>query len=253
MKLKGKVVLITGSSRGIGKATAIECAKEGAGVIVNYNKSKAEAEKVVQAIKKIGLDTGSDAVSIQCDVSDEKQIIKMVDEAIKKFGRIDILVNNAGIVFDAPFFEKTKEQWDKTLATNLTGVFLCCKHVAKQMLKAKQKAGAIVNIASTCGMEKSAATTSMDYNASKAGIINITGSMAKEFSPTIRVNAIAPGWIDTDMNKDLPSDYIKSETARIYLKRWARPEEVARAVIFLVSDDASYVNGTCLIVDGGYL
>lgn len=244
MKLKDKVALITGSSRGIGEATALLFAKEGARVVVNHSKSDKEVDEVVKKIKKIG----SDSIAIKCDVSDEKEVKKMVEKTIETFGRIDILVNNAGIVFDVPFAERTVEQWKKTLDVNLLGVFLCSKYVAPHMSK---NGGRIVNISSTSGIN-SFSTESMDYGAAKAGVIILTRTLAKELAPKILVNSIAPGWIDTYMNKDLPKDYVEKETEKIYLKRFAKPEEVAKTILFLSSDDASYITGITLIVDGGY-
>ncbi|MCX6741828.1 MAG: SDR family NAD(P)-dependent oxidoreductase [Candidatus Pacearchaeota archaeon] len=180
--------------------------------------------------------------------SDEKQVKEMVEQAVKKFGKIDILVNNAGIVFDVPFNERTIEQWKRTLEVNLIGTFICSRIVAKFMRK--QKSGSIINISSTNG-EHTYHPDSIDYSASKAGVINLTKSLAMELGPNIRVNSVAPGWVDTDMNKELPENYLKKELQRIYLKRIAKPEEIAKAVLFLASDDASYVNGITLIVDGG--
>jgi len=245
MILKNKVALITGSSRGIGRATALLFAKEGAKVIVNYAKAKKDADEVVRKIKTLG----SDAIAIHADVSEESAVKKMVEEGIKKFGRIDILVNNAGIVFDVPFFEKTLAQWKRTIDVNLIGVFLCTKFVSSHMLK--QKSGVIVNIASTNGLLKGGSPFSMDYDATKAAIINITAAMAEEFAPHIRVNSVSPGWVDTDINKDLPKDYRKSETEKILLKRWAQPEELAEVILFLASDKSSFVNASNIIADGG--
>ena len=245
MKLKDKVALITGASRGIGRATALLFAKEGAKVAVNYNRSEKEAVEVVASIK----DGGSEAITVKCDVSDESQIKKMVDEVIEKFGRIDILVNNAGIVFDIPFFEKTNEQWQKTLQTNLIGTFLCMKYVGPHMVK--QKYGKIVNVASTNGID-AYDSTSADYDASKAGVIVLTKASAEIFAPFVSVNCVAPGWVDTDINKDLPKDYVKEETEKIYLKRFAKPEEIAKTILFLASEDASFITGSVLVADGGY-
>ncbi len=244
MLLKGKVALVTGASRGIGKATALLFAKEGAKVIINYVNAKKDADEVVRKIKALG----SNAIAIQADVSGETAVKRMVNESIKKFGRIDILVNNAGIVFDVPFFEKTLAQWKRTIDVNLIGVFLCTKFVAIQMLK--QKSGVIVNIASNNGLNKGS-PDSMDYDATKAGIINITASLAKELAPHIRVNAVSPGWVDTDINRNLSKAYRESETEKILLKRWAKPEEIAEVILFLASDKASFVNGNNIIVDGG--
>ncbi|MDP3770542.1 MAG: SDR family oxidoreductase [Candidatus Sungbacteria bacterium] len=244
MKFKDKIVLITGASRGIGKATALLFAQEGAKVIVNYSQSKNEADMVVSEIKKMK----SDAISVKCDVSNEKQVNAMVERVIHTFGGIDILVNNAGIVFDASFTDRTVEQWKRTLDVNVIGVFLCCKYVAPSMLK---KGGSIVNVSSINGIN-SFNPDSMDYDASKAGVIVLTRDLAKELAPAIRVNAVAPGWVDTAMNKDLPKDYIRQEIKKIYLKRFARPDEIAKVILFLASDNASYITGSILRVDGGY-
>jgi NAD(P)-dependent dehydrogenase (short-subunit alcohol dehydrogenase family) len=245
MKLKNKIALITGASRGIGRATALLFGKEGAKVVVNYNTSRKEGNEVAVEIKK----AGSDAIAIKCDVSKEEEVKNMVAKAIEKFGRIDVLVNNAGIVFDVPFFERTVEQWKQTLDVNLLGTFLCSKHVAKEMLKAE--GGNIVNISSTNAID-CFSPEAIDYDASKAGVIIFTKDLAKELAPKIRVNSIAPGWVDTDMNKDLPENFVKEETENIYLKRFAKPEEIAKAILFLASDDSSYVNGSILTVDGGH-
>lgn len=243
MKLINKIAIITGSSRGIGKAIAILFAAEGANVIVNYLNNKERAEEVVNEI----ISKGGNALAIKADVSDENQIKAMIDEVISKYGKIDILVNNAGIVFDIPFMNKTTEQWKKTLETNLIGAFLCCKYTIPHM----KENGRIINIASINGIDAVSAE-SMDYDASKAGMISMTKSMAKELAPNILVNAIAPGWIDTEINKDLPKDYVQAEIQRIGLKRFGKPEEIAKAALFLASDDASYVTGSTLVVDGGY-
>ncbi|MDZ4256669.1 MAG: 3-oxoacyl-ACP reductase family protein, partial [archaeon] len=237
--------IVTGSSRGIGRAIAVAFAKEGAKVVINFSKSSGEAQDVLNEIKTLG----AEAISVQCDVSNEKQVEKMVEQAINEFGKIDILVNNAGIVFDVPFFERTVEQWKRTLEVDLIGVFLMSKYVAKFMLK--QKSGRIVNISSTCGT-KDVPPTSVDYNAAKVGVISFTRSLAQELAPYVNVNAVAPGWVDTDINKDLPKKYIQDEMEKILLKRFADPKEIASVVVFLASDDARYVNGTTIIVDGGY-
>ena len=244
-ELNSKVAIVTGSSRGIGRATALLFAKEGAEVVVNYSKSEKEANSVVNEIKKLG----SDAIAIKCDVSKEEEVKQMIEKAIKKFGKIDILVNNAGIVFDVPFEKRTVEQWKRTLEVNLIGVFLCSKYVAPYMKK--QKSGTIVNVSSTNAID-SFNPESMDYDASKAGVAILTKSLAKELAPTIYVNAVAPGWVDTEMNKDIPKDVIEEETKKIYMKRFAKPEEIAKVILFLASDDASYITGSILKVDGGY-
>lgn len=251
MKLKNKIAIITGASEGIGKATALLFAKEGAKIVVDYHISDYEpnaeinAFSVVGEIKKIG----SEAIAIKCDVSEEDEVKEMVNQTISKFGKIDILINNAGIVFDVPFFERTVEQWKRTLNTNLLGTFLCSKYASEQMLKNEN--GKIVNISSTNGIN-SFSPESVDYDASKAGIIILTRNLAKELAPKIQVNSVAPGWVDTKMNKDLPQDFIEEETEKIYLKRFARPEEIAKSILFLASDDAGYITGSILKIDGGY-
>ncbi len=244
MRFKNRVVLVTGSSRGIGEATAIAFAKEGAKIVINHNESENAADEVLKSIQKLG----TDAIVVKCDVSDENGVKNMVDETIKKFGRIDVLVNNAGIVFDVPFEESTVENWKRTLEVNLIGTFLTTKYIAPHMAK---NGGAIVNISSSNGID-SFSPDCMDYDASKAGIIILTRDLAKQLAPKIRVNSIAPGWVDTQMNKDLPEDFVKEENEKIYLKRFAKPEEIAKAILFLASDDASYITGTTLKIDGGY-
>jgi len=250
MKLKNKIALITGSSRGIGKTTALLFAQEGAKIVVDYHVSDYEpdadinAKKVVEEIKKIG----SEVIAIECNVSDEQKVKGMMAMVIKKYGRIDILINNAGVVFDVPMEKKTVEQWKRTLETNLLGTFLCSKYAAPYMLKS---GGKIVNISSTNGIN-SFVPESMDYDSSKAGIIILTRNLAKELAPKILVNSIAPGWVNTEMNKDLPKEFIKKETEKIYLKRFAEPEEIAKLALFLVSDDNTYMTGSIIMIDGGY-
>lgn len=245
MKLQDKVAIITGASRGIGKVTALLFAKENAKVVVNFFRSANKAEAVVNEIKRVG----GDAIAIKADVSKEDEVKVLIAKTIEKFGRIDILVNNAGIVIEVPFKDRTVDHWQKTLAVNLIGTFLCVKYVVPHMLK--QKDGRIVNIASTNGID-TFSPDSIDYDASKAGVIILTRSLSKELAPSIRVNCVAPGWVDTEMNRGLSNDFIKEETKKIYLKRFARPEEIAKAILFLASDDSSFVTGSTLKVDGGY-
>ncbi|MBU1199099.1 MAG: SDR family oxidoreductase [Nanoarchaeota archaeon] len=244
MRFKDKVVLITGSSRGIGRATALLFAQEGAKVAVNYVNSKDKAQDVVNKIKKLG----SDAFAIRCDVSKEKDVKNMINEVIKKFGHIDVLVNNAGIVYDVPLKERSLEQWKRTIDVNLTGIFLCSKYAIPHMEK---KGGSIVIVSSTNGID-CFNPDSIDYDVTKAGAIILTKDLAIALAPKIRVNSVAPGWVDTDMNKDLTKEFIEEETKRIYLKRFAKPEEIAKTILFLSSDDASFITGSILKVDGGY-
>ena len=245
MKFKNKIVLVTGSSRGIGKATAIAFAQEGANIIVNYVKDKKSADSVVKQIESLG----RKSIAIQADVAVESDVKRMIEESVKHFGAIDILVNNAGIVFDIPILEKTTEQWERTLRVNLIGTFLCIKYAVPHM---KGGAGAsILNISSTNGID-SLSPESADYDTSKAGVISLTKNFSQALAPDIRVNSIAPGWIDTDINKGLTKEYVESETSKIALKRWGQPEEIAKAVLFLCSEDASFVTGSTLVVDGGY-
>ncbi len=245
MKFKNKVVLITGSSRGIGKAAAILFAKEGAKVVINFSSSENEARKAVDEIKKIG----SEAIAVKCDVSKEDEVEAMMNKAIEVFGNIDILVNNAGIVFDAPIFKKKSEQWKRTMDVNLFGTYLCSKYCSTHMLR--NKSGKIINISSTSAIY-SFYPEIIDYDASKAGVIALTKDFAKALAPHIQVNVIAPGWVDTDINKDLSESFVKKETKQIYLKRFAKPEEIAKVILFLASEDSSFITGSVLVVDGGH-
>lgn len=246
MKLRNKVALITGSGRGIGRATSLVFAKEGAKIIVNYSKSEKEAYEVVNEIKKLDCES----IAIKFDVSNEKEVKKMVDESIRKFGKIDILINNAGIALPKPFFELTSDDWKKILDVNLIGVFLCCQAVAPYMLK--QKYGKIINISSVRGIEHCGNPRAIDYAASKAGVINFTKTLAKELAPFVNVNCVVPGWVETEMDKNMDPIRRKDEIDKTYLKRSAQPEEIAKAVLFLASDDSSYIIGHALVVDGGY-
>ncbi|MBI2086678.1 MAG: glucose 1-dehydrogenase [Candidatus Zambryskibacteria bacterium] len=245
MKFKNKVVLITGSSRGIGKVTAIAFAQEGAKVVINYVKNKVAAEKTATEIKNLG----GEVLVIQADVASEDDVKRMVEETVKKFGAIDILINNAGIVWDIPVFTKTVEQWERTLRVNLIGAFLCAKYAIPHM--ENRQGVSITNISSTNGID-TLSPDSTDYDASKAGMISLTKNLSQALAPHIRVNSVAPGWVDTEINKNLPKEFIKSETEKIALGRFGRPEEIAKAVLFLSSEDASFITGSIIVVDGGY-
>ena len=244
MNFKGKVVLVTGSSRGIGRSIAVKFAKEGASVIINYKSNKNEAEAITEIISSYV----DDCMCIRADVSNENDIKRMIDTIIEKYGHIDILVNNAGIAIDNDFQNRQVKDWQETLNTNLIGVFLTSKYAGKYMLE--NQYGKIINISSTNGID----TTypySIDYDASKAGLINMTKNLAIEFAPFVNVNAVAPGWVDTGMNDDLSKSYLKSEMEKTLLKRFAEPEEIANVVLFLASDMARYIDGETIRVDGG--
>ncbi len=241
-----KNVLVTGGTRGIGEAISREFAKKGYDIIINYVKSKEKAEKLKE---KLEATYNINVLPIKADLSNETEINNMVDVAIKEFGKIDVLVNNAGIVIDKEFEDRTVEDWRQTLDINLIVPFVLTKLVGKEMLK--QKSGAIINISSTNGLN-TYYPTSVDYDASKSGLISLTYDSAVQFAPHVRVNCIAPGWVNTEMNKELPEDFVKDETERILVKRFGEPEEIAKVVAFLASEDASFVNSTVIKVDGGW-
>lgn len=244
MLLDGKIALVTGASRGIGRATAIKLAEEGASVVVNYAGNAQAAEDVVQAIK----DNGGKAIAFQADVSESAAVDEMVKVAVKEFGRIDILVNNAGITRDTLLMRMKEDDWDAVMNTNLKGVYNTTKAVSRLMMK--QKFGKIINMASVVGLMGNAGQA--NYAAAKAGIIGFTKSMAKELaSRGITVNAIAPGFISTDMTAVLPDKVKEEMTGQIPLARLGNPEDIASAVIFLASENASYITGQTINVDGG--
>ena len=241
-----KNVLVTGGTRGIGEAISREFAKKGYDIIINYVNSNEKAQNLKQELEK---EYNIKVLPIQTDISNEIAIKNMVDTAINEFGKIDVLVNNAGIVIDREFEDRTVEDWKKTLDINLIAPFVLTKLVGKEMMK--QKSGAIINISSTNGLN-TYYPTSVDYDASKSGLISLTYDSAVQFAPYVRVNCVAPGWVNTEMNKELPEDFVKEETERILVKRFAEPEEIAKVVTFLASEDASFVNSTVIKVDGGW-
>jgi NAD(P)-dependent dehydrogenase (short-subunit alcohol dehydrogenase family) len=246
MKLKGKVALITGSTRGIGKEFAIGFAKEGADVIINGRNSE-KAKAVAKEIESLGVRS----MAIGADVSLSSDVTRMVNEAIQSFGRIDILVNNAGV---NPFIleaEKIKEEgWDQMINVNLKGVFLCCQAVGKQMIK--QGGGKIINISSAAGILGEQGF--LPYCVSKAGVMTLTRILAYEWSKYhITVNAIAPGFVAGGMNAPILNKEIlvSGLTQQVPLKRLGKPEEIVKVVLFLASEDSSYINGTTIVADGG--
>lgn len=242
--LNGKVAVVTGASRGIGRQIAISMAKEGAVVIVNYNGSAAKAEDVVKEITE----AGGQAEAVQCNVSDYSAAEVFLKDIISRYKRIDILVNNAGITRDNLLMKMTEEEFDAVIDTNLKGAFNCIKHVSRQMLK--QKSGHIVNISSVSGVMGNAGQ--VNYSASKAGVIGMTKAVAREMaSRGITCNAVAPGFIKTDMT-DVLSDTIKENiNAQIPMKKFGETEDVANLVAFLASDAAKYITGQVICVDGG--
>jgi len=243
MELKGKVALVTGGAQGIGKAVALMLARHGADVVV----ADVNLEKAAETAKEVEA-TGRGAMAVNVDVTRLSDVENMVESAIGRFGRIDILINNAGIARDKLILRMTEEDWDAVLDVNLKGTFNCTKAVIKHM--SKQRSGKIVNIASVVGEMGNAGQA--NYSASKAGVIGLTKTIAREFSQRgINVNAIAPGYIQTPMTDVLP-DKAKEELKRmIPMERLGQPEDVAYAVLFLVSDASSYVTGQVLNVNGG--
>jgi 3-oxoacyl-[acyl-carrier protein] reductase len=239
-----KTVLITGASRGLGASIAREFAKNNYNIILNYNNSEQQAQTLTQELKQHNIEV----LPIKADITKEEEIKNMVSTSINKFKKIDVLVNNAGIAIDTTFEDKTKENFIKTIDTNLIGPFLVSKYIGNEMLKEKQ--GCIINISSTNGID-SYYEYSLDYDASKAGLISLTHNLALHYAPYIRVNCIAPGWINTEMNKNLDEEYIKEEESKILLKRFAEPEEIAKVVYFLSTEDAKYINNETIRVDGG--
>ncbi|MET0786601.1 MAG: 3-oxoacyl-[acyl-carrier-protein] reductase [Paenisporosarcina sp.] len=243
-KLDGKAALVTGASRGIGAEIAKQLAKEGARVAVNYSGSQSKAEEVVNEI----ISAGGQAFAVQASVSDAENVTEMVKQTIDQFGSVDILVNNAGITRDNLLMRMKESEWDDVINTNLKGVFLCTKAVTRQMMK--QRAGKIINIASIVGVSGNAGQA--NYVAAKAGVIGLTKTTAKELaSRHINVNAIAPGFITTEMTDELSEDVKNQMLTQIPLSKLGNPQDVAKAVVFLASDDASYITGQTLHVDGG--
>ena len=239
-----KVAVVTGASRGIGKAIAMELARRGALVIVNYNGSREKAEEVKAQIEA----EGNKAEIRQCNVADFKACEEMFQEIISTYGRVDILVNNAGITRDGLLMKMTEEDFDAVIQTNLKGAFNCTKFVSRQMLR--QKAGRIINISSVSGIMGNAGQA--NYSASKAGVIGLTKAAAREIaSRGITVNAIAPGFIHTEMTEVLPEATKKAAIEQIPLRKFGDVEDVAQTAVFLASEKAKYITGQVICVDGG--
>jgi 3-oxoacyl-[acyl-carrier protein] reductase len=244
--LTGKVALVTGGARGIGRGIALTLAGEGAKVAIDFANRADAASEVVRKIEA----GGGEAVAFQADVGRSAEVDRMVGDVLKRFGRIDILVNNAGMTIPKPFMERTAEDWIRTLEVNLIGVFLCSQAAAKHMLA--QKSGTIVNVSSIRGVGHCGREGVMDYSAAKSGVISLTKTMAKELAPHITVNTVAPGHTVTEMTATLPDAVKKNMIEGSYLKRMARTEDIAKAIMFLASDDASFITGQMILVDGGF-
>lgn len=243
-RLKGKVALVTGASRGIGRAIALRLAQEGASVAVNFRSQPAAAEEVVQAI----VTAGAQAVALPADVGQAEQARQLVEAAQRHFGRLDILVNNAGVVRDNLLLTMDDEEWRTVLATNLDSCFYCCRAAARFMLR--QRWGRIINISSAAGEKPNRGQ--VNYAASKGGINALTRGLAAELAPkNITVNAVAPGMIETEMSREVRELAGDRILPFIMLNRYGRPEDIAAAVAFLASPDADYITGEILRVDGG--
>jgi len=237
-----KTVFITGGSRGIGASTSRKFAQNGYNVIINYNNSDVCANELKNELEKYNIKV----MLCKCDISNEESVLEMFSNIKDKFDSIDVIVNNAGISIDQILEDKTSKEFNEVLNTNLTGPFLIMKYGSKLMDK-----GSIINVASTNGIDTEY-IESVDYDASKAGIISLTRNFANILAPNIRVNAVAPGWVNTDMNKELDEEFIKKENKKILLERFAETKEIANVIYFLSTDEASYINKTVIRVDGGF-
>jgi len=245
-RLAGKVALVTGSSRGIGRAVAMELASEGADIAVNYMTSTAAAEVTVREMEALGVR----AIAIQADISNADQVDQMVSTILDELGDLSILVNNAGLTRDGLVVRMSQKHWKEVIDCNLTGTFNCLQRCAKHMMK--KRYGRIVNLSSVVGIEGNAGQA--NYAASKAGIIGMANSVAKELgSRSVTVNTIAPGFIETDMTQELPEDRQQQILNQIPLGRFGSPEEIGKLTAFLCSDDAAYITGATIRIDGGIM
>ncbi|MBU3075567.1 3-oxoacyl-[acyl-carrier-protein] reductase [Clostridium estertheticum] len=244
LMLKGKTAVVTGASRGIGRAIALKLAKHGANVVVNYRNSVDAVQEVVKEIEDLGVKV----LAIQADISSYDDVENMIKKSVEEFGSIDILVNNAGITKDGLLMRMKEADFDSVIDINLKGAFNCTRHVAAIMLK--QRSGRIINISSVSGITGNAGQ--VNYSAAKAGIIGMTKSVAREFGGRgVTCNAVAPGYIQTDMTEDLSAKVKDTIMGTIPLKRLGRPEDVANVVAFLATDEAAYITGQVINVDGG--
>jgi len=244
-RLAGKVAIVTGASRGIGRAIALRFAGEGARVVVNYQARAADAAAVVDAIRE----AGSDALAVAADVSSRADVERLVAQSLDHFGRIDILSNNAGIMVAKGVLETTEEEWDRTIDVNLKGAYLCSKAVAPIMIR--QEGGTIINMSSNSGLYHPSAMRFTEYVVSKAGMNGLTKAMALALGPYITVNAICPGWIRTDMVEQTDPAIVQRILDETALRRWGTPDDVASCAVFLASAEASFITGELLIVAGG--
>ena len=240
-----KVILVTGSNRGIGRSTIIEFAKAGLDVVINYCHHKEEAYELKEYVES---NYNVRCLVVKCDVSKEDEVIEMINEIVDYFGSLDILVNNASVCKDSLLMDKDVDSFRRILDVNLIGTYLCSKYAAKVMLD--NGCGSIINVSSTNAID-TYYPESCDYDASKAGVISLTHNLAREFSPYIRVNCVCPGWVNTDMNKELSVEQVHEEEKNILLGRFADPEEIAKVIVFLASNKSSYVNDSVIRVDGG--
>lgn len=244
MDLSNKIALVTGGASGIGRTISLELAKHGATVIINYHKSKAQAETLLEEIQALG----GQAQAFQANIASYEEAKGLIDKIIDAYGQLHIVINNAGITDDQLILRMSEDQFDRVIDTNLKGVWNICKHSAKSLLKSGY--GRLINIASVSGVLGNAGQS--NYSSAKAGIIGMTKALAREFaSRNVTVNAIAPGFITTDMTKNLPEEQVKKWAEQIPLRRFGKPEDVAHAVVFLASEEASYITGHTLMVDGG--